>query len=102
MTLNFQTRGNMNIQGVEILTQKILYSPQTTGIITSIILPFITIILIAVWANNPINKGAGIVSCFTFCLFILSLVLTMETTHSTILNKPTKIQYQIDVIDDKA
>lgn len=92
----------MNIQGVEILTQKIIYSPEWFGIIAGIIFAIATFIFFTMWLDGFLNKGAGIVSCFTFALFLLCLILSTSTEHSTTLNRPTKIQYEIEVIDDNA
>lgn len=92
----------MNIQGVEILTQKTIYSPHWLGIIALIMFLFTTIILIRMWADGFINKGAGIVSCFTFALFLICLILLTATNYETPLNYPTKIQYEIEILDDNA
>lgn len=92
----------MNIQNVEILTQKIIYSPQWFGIITWIIFLSATFFLVAMWLDGFLNKKAGIISCFTFTLFILSLILTMTNECPTILNRPTRIQYEIEITDDNA
>lgn len=92
----------MNIQGVEILTQKIIYSPEWFGIIAFILFLFTTFVLIAMWADGFIKKDIGIISCFTFSLFILCLILTTATEYETVLNHATKIQYEIEVLDDNA
>lgn len=91
----------MNIQGVEILTQKTIYSPQWFGIATWIIFLIATICLLGLWADGFLNKGAGIASCFTAVLFLLCLILTMAQS-SNILNYPTKIKYEIEITDDNA
>lgn len=92
----------MNIQGVEILTQKTLYAPQWFGSIAWIIFLFIAIFLFITWAESLYSRGAGIASCFTFALFLLCMLLSLTPEESTFLNRPIKIQYEIEVTDNNA
>lgn len=92
----------MNIQGVEILTQKTLYAPQWFGAIAWIIFLFIAIFLFMTWIENLYSRGAGIASCFTFALFLLCMLLSSTSEEPTFLNHPIKIQYEIEVTDNNA
>ena len=91
----------MNIQGVNVLSQKIIYSPQWFGIaawIVAVVLGFLFIMILIeedeTWAIVPI------IICFI--LFIIFMGISFEENHNTFLNKPSKIQYEIEIIDDNA
>ena len=91
----------MNIQGVEILSQKILYSPQWFGIaawIGMIVIGFFFLIVLIegyeTWAIIP--------TAICFILFMICIAIAFEENHSTFLNKPSKIQYEIEITDDNA
>ena len=45
---------------------------------------------------------AMIPTVISFILFITFLAITFEENHSTFLNKPSKIQYEIEITDDNA
>lgn len=90
----------MNIQGVEILSQKINYMPTWLGIMLLIITFFLSLILFFAWIDDY-PKYFGIASCFTAALWILCLILSTRQCP-TILNKPTKIEYTIEITDDNA
>lgn len=91
----------MNIQGVNVLSQKIIYSPQWFGkaaIVCAIILGFFFLILLIegyeMWTMAPI------IICFI--LFAIFTGTTFEREHNTFLNKPSKIQYDIEITDNNA
>ena len=91
----------MNIQGITILTEKIIYGPQWFGIVAwiiSVIAGFFFLMLVIegdeMWAIIPT------VTCFI--LFITFIAIAFEENHNTFLNKPSKIQYTIEIIDDNA
>ena len=90
----------MNIQGIEILTKEIVYSPNWLGIVSLIITFFSSIMLLFMFTDIEV-KGAGIASCFVFALFVLCLILAV-VQHSTILNDPSKIEYTIEITDENA
>lgn len=91
----------MNIQGIEILKEKIIYSPQWFGIAAWIGAMAIGIffLLLAVDEEEPWQFIIGSIS---LVLFIIFAAITFEENHSTFLNKPSKIQYEIEIIDDNA
>ena len=91
----------MNIQGVNILSQKIIYSPQWFGIVAwvcAVVLGFFFLIFLIegqeMWAMIP--------TTICFILFVIFLAIGFEENHNTFLNKPSKIQYEIEIIDDNA
>lgn len=91
----------MNIQGVNVLSQKIIYSPQwfgTAAMIGAIILGFFFLIILAesyeAWTIFPI------ITCFI--LFIIFMVIALDENHNTFLNRPSKIQYDIEITDSNA
>lgn len=91
----------MNIQGVNVLSQKIFYSPQWFGIaarICTIVLGFFFLFILIegykMWAMIP--------TIICFILFVIVLPISFEENHNTFLNKPSKIQYEIEIIDDNA
>ena len=90
----------MNIQGVEILSQKINYMPTWLGIILLIITFFSSLVLVFMWIDDY-SKYFGIALCFTVTLWILCLILS-TIQCPTILNKPTKIEYTIEITNDNA
>jgi len=91
----------MNIQGVEILTQKIIYAPQLLGTILWLIAImlgfFFFMILIEIKDNHLIIP-------FFICviLFIISMGCSTNHDNPTFLNKPFKIQYEIEITDNNA
>ena len=90
----------MNIQGVEILSQKINYMPTWLGIMLLIITFFSSLLLFFTWIDDY-SKYFGIALCFTIALWILCLILSTRQ-YPTILNKPTKIEYEIEITDDNS
>ena len=45
---------------------------------------------------------AMIPTTICFILFVIFMAIGFEANHSTFLNKPSKIQYEIEIIDDNA
>ncbi len=91
----------MNIQGINVLSQKIIYSPQWFGTavcVCAMVLGFFFFIILIegyeVWAIIP--------ATISFILFITFIAIAYEDNHSTFLNKPSKIQYEIEITDDNA
>ena len=91
----------MNIQGVEILSQKILYSPQWFGIVAWIGAMAIGILFLSL-AIDEEELWQLIIGSISLVLFIVFAGITFEENHSTFLNKPSKIQYEIEITDDNA
>lgn len=91
----------MNIQGVNVLSQKIIYSPQWFGRVAwigAIVLGFFFLIIFIekdkMWTIIPTS------ACFI--LFIILIGIAFEENHKTFLNKPSKIQYDIEITDNNA
>lgn len=91
----------MNIQGVEVLAEKIIYSPQWFGIVAWIGAMAIGIFFFLL----AIDEGEFwqlIIGSISLVLFIVFTGITFEENHSTFLNKPSKILYEIEITDDNA
>lgn len=91
----------MNIQGVEILTQKIIFSPIWQGIAIWIIITFFTFFFALLWLDEHVS-WAGPVTLICFVFFVISLALTFTDSSKTFLNYPSKIEYTIEITDDNA
>ena len=91
----------MNIQGVEVLTEKIIYSPQWFGIIAWIGAMAIGLLFLSL-AIDEEELWQLIIGSISLVLFIVFAGITFEENHSTFLNKPSKIQYEIEITDDNA
>ena len=91
----------MNIQGVEVLTEKIIYSPQWFGIIAWIGAMAIGLLFLSL-AIDEEELWQLIIGSISLVLFIVFAWITFEENHSTFLNKPSKIQYEIEITDDNA
>ena len=91
----------MSTIGVVILEQQTLYRPTLFGPIGLIISLIVFLYAISLWMD-VMEPGAGIASIICFTCFILFLVLTFTDTHKTLLNKPDKIRYTIEITDDNA
>lgn len=91
----------MNIQGVEVLTEKIIYSPQWFGIVAWIGAMPIGLLFLSL-AIDEEELWQLIIGSISLVLFIVFAVITFEENHSTFLNKPSKIQYEIEITDDNA
>jgi len=90
----------MNIQGVEVLSEKIIYSPYWFVYASIVVLWIISIILFFIWIDTG-NECAGISLVFIFILTIAFTVVAL-TDNPTFLNHPSKTQYEIEIIDDNA
>ena len=91
----------MNIQGVNVLSQKIIYSPQWFGIaawIGAIALGIFFLIIFI--ADEKTWTMVSTIVCFI--LFIIFIGIAFEENHNTFLNKPSKIQYDIEITDSNA
>lgn len=91
----------MNIQGVNVLSQKIIYSPQWFGIaawIGAIVLGFFFLIIFI----EGYKEWAMVPTIVCFILFIILIAIAFEENHNTFLNKPSKIQYDIEITNDDA
>ena len=91
----------MNIQGVEVLAEKIIYSPQWFGIVAWIGAMAIGILFLSL-AIDEEELWQLIIGSISLVLFIVFAGITFEENHSTFLNKPSKIQYEIEITDDNA
>ena len=91
----------MNIQGVEVLTEKIIYSPQWFGIVAWIGAMAIGLLFLSL-AIDEEQLWQLIIGSISLVLFIVFAGITFEENHSTFLNKPSKIQYKIEITDDNA
>lgn len=91
----------MNIQGVEILTQKIIFSPIWQGIAAWIIIMCFTFFFALLWLDGC-ESWAGFITAICFIFFVISLALTFTDNFKTFLNHPSKIEYTIEITDDNA
>ena len=91
----------MNINGVNILEQSILYKPTWYGVIGWIVFIFTAIIFIADFVEQ-LSIVKGLIGLALLTLFILDLMFTFGAESPTILNQPDKIQYTIEILDDNA
>ena len=91
----------MNIQGVEILTQKIIFSPIWQGIATWTTIMCLTFFFAVFWLKEC-NNWAGFITLICFVFFVISLALTFTDNFKTFLNYPSKIEYTIEITDDNA
>lgn len=101
MILNFPMRGNMNIQGIEILTEKIIYSPQWFGIAAWVIMMSCACLFALLWLDGC-EAWAGPLCWISFALFIICIALTFSGNNKTIFNYPSKIEYTIEITNDNA
>ena len=92
----------MNIQGVEILTQKIIFSPTWQGIATWAIIMCLTFFFALLWLEKSENWVVGLIPLICFVFFVISLALTYTDNSKTFLNYPSKTEYTIEIIDDNA
>ena len=91
----------MDIQGVNILTQRIIFGPIWQGIAAWVIIMCITFFFAMLWLDGC-KDWTGPVCGICFALFIICLTLTFTDHNKTILNHPSKIEYTIEIIDDNA
>lgn len=91
----------MNIQGVEILTQKIIFGPTWQGIATWVIILCLTFFSTLLWLEAW-KSWYGFVALICFIFFVINLALTFTDNCKTFLNYPSKIEYTIEITDDNA
>ena len=91
----------MNIQGVEILAQKIIFGPTWQGFVIWITMMSFTIFFATLWLNEY-EGWAGPITWICFAFFVISVALTHTTNFKTFLNYPSKIEYTIEITDDNA
>lgn len=91
----------MNIQGVCVLFQQTIFGPTWYGCAAWIIMMGLTFFFAIMWLDGC-EKWAGFVCWVCFTLFIICLALTFIEGGKTILNRPSKIEYTIEIIDDNA
>ena len=91
----------MDIQGVNILTQQIIFGPIWQGIAAWIIMMCLTFFFAIMWLDGC-EKWTGPVCWICFALFIGCLALNFSQHNKTFLNHPFKIEYTIEITDDNA
>lgn len=91
----------MDIQGVNILTQQIIFGPIWQGIAAWIIIMCLAFFFAIMWLDGS-EEWAGPVCWICFALFIGCLALNFSQYSKTFLNHPSKIEYTIEIIDDNA
>lgn len=91
----------MNIQGVNVLSQKIIYSPQWFGIAAWIGAIVLGLFFLIIFIEED-KTWTMISTIVCFILFIFFIGIAFEENHNTFLNKPSKIQYDIEIIDNNA
>ena len=92
----------MTIPGVNILEQQIIYGPTWYGISIFVIFTFLMIVFIGIFADTTEFKF-GLISIISIIGFLISVGLTLGCDlNPTILNRPKKIDYTIEIIDENA
>lgn len=91
----------MNIQGVNVLSQKIIYSPQWFGIAAWIGAIILGLFFLIIFIEED-KMWTMISTIVCFILFIIFIGIAFEENHNTFLNKPSKIQYDIEITDSNA
>ena len=91
----------MDIQGVNILTRRIIFSPIWPGIVAWIIIMCFTFFFAMTWLAED-KDWAGPVCGICFALFVICLALNFTDNSKTFLNHPSKIEYIIEITDDNA
>ena len=91
----------MNIQGVCILSQQIIFDQMWYGIATWVIMWWLTYYFTIIWLGE-MKKWAGPICWSCFALFIICIALTCMKSEKTIFNYPSKIEYTIEITDDNA
>lgn len=90
----------MNIQGIEILKEHLIYKPNMFGCISLLGFIIITVSIIFIALDNISNKLL-ILAMVGSILTLVSIVLCY-CPNKTIFNHPVKIRYDIEVIDENA
>lgn len=90
----------MNIQGIEVFKEYLIYKPNMFGYISLLGFIIITAWIFFIALDNINDKlvTLGMVGCI---LTIVSIILCYCPTK-TIFNHPVKIRYDIEVIDENA
>ena len=91
----------MNIQGVCILSQQTIFGPTWYGIATWVIMMCLAFFFAIMWLDGC-EEWAGPICWVCFALFIICIALTFVASGKTILNRPSKIEYTIEITDDNA
>ena len=91
----------MNIQGVEILAQKIIFSPTWQGNAIWVAMTCLTFFSALLWIDER-ESWAGPTTLICFVFFVISIALTFTDNSKTLLNYPSKIEYTIEITDDNA
>ncbi len=90
----------MNIQGIEILKEHLIYKPNMFGYIS-----LLGFIIIAAWllfmAIDNDSSKLLILAMVGSILGVVSIILCY-CPNKTILNHPVKVRYDIEVIDENA
>lgn len=88
----------MIIAGVNILEQQIIYGPTWYGFIMFVIFTFLMIFFMGLSEDTGEFKF-GLIGV----IGLIGVVLTFAcNSSSTILNKPNKIEYTIEILDENA
>jgi len=88
----------MNIQGVNILSQRIIFGPIWQGIAAWIIAMCLTFFFALIWSDG--QKWTGLIYWVCLALFIICIALTFFKDGKTIFNRPSKIEYTIEITDN--
>ena len=91
----------MNIQGVCVLSQRIIFSPMWYGIAAWVIMLCLTFLFGLFWLDGY-EEWAGLACGICSALFIIFVALTFTESEKNLLNHPSKIEYTIEITDDNA
>ena len=91
----------MNIQGVCVLSQHIIFSPMWYGIAAWVIMLCLAFLFSLFWLDGY-EEWAGLVCGICSALFIIFAALTFTESEKNLLNHPSKIEYTIEITDDNA
>lgn len=92
----------MTISGVNILEQQIIYGPTWYGFSIFVIFTFLMIVGIGLLVDTGEFKF-GLIGVISLIGFLISIGLTFTCDSTpTILNKPEKIEYTIEIINENA
>lgn len=91
----------MNIQGVNILAQRVIFGPIWQGIAAWAIMMCLAFFFAIMWLDGC-ESWAGPVCGIFFALFIICVGLNFTNHSKTFLNHPFKIEYTIEIFDDNA
>lgn len=91
----------MNIQGVCILSQHVIFSPAWYGIAAWLIMMCLAFFFGMIWLEGT-ETWVGLVCGICFALFIIFVAFTFTENEKNLLNRPSKIEYTIEITDDNA